>query len=372
LHTKDLVQFKPGTSGNDQAISDRLPIPVPASLVNMISQDVSSVKFEAEASTLSGAAGADPIWNGTSLVSYQMNREGARSAGTTPDTANINYWSIVYNTNGYEEQDCPISYPPGGINNQRLFLRVFPAATGGAGSINLLRWSALFFDVLTSTPNMGASQYARGFTDNSITPTGMTVTTNGSGNTRLVFSQPFEFNAFPNTPKGIFRLLIDGQEIPRAGAPGYNYAADEATFTEVNSYTVDLDQNYSGVHKSIDAIFRDNFPGQIRVSTLAPFTWEVSGYVGVPGKPSDGCRTAFDARNFTQIKLRCYNTGTSGTTTIQILQNGTVVATVSLAATGAKGSVYQAVSLPANVDDEFEMQITAVALNAQDVSVELA
>jgi hypothetical protein len=140
----------------------------------------------------------------------------------------------------------------------------------------------------------------------------------------------------------------------------------------VNAYTVDLDQNYSSVHQSIDVIFRDNFPGQIRVSTLAPFTWVMNGFIGVPGQPSDGCRTAFDARTFTQLKLRCWNTGTSGTTTVNILQNGTVVATANLPSTGAKGSVYVPVALPANVEDEFEMQITAVAINAQNASVELA
>jgi hypothetical protein len=218
LHTKDLVQFKPGDAGNNQSIADRLPIPLPASLDGTISTDIGSVKFEAEASIATGAAGEDPIWNGTSLVSYQLNREGLRATGTTPDTTNINYWSIIYSTNGYEEQDCPIVYPPGDANNERLFARVFPAATGGAGSINLLRWSALFFDVLTSTPNMGASQYARGYTDNSIVATGMTVTTNGLGNTRLVFSQPYEFTRSPTLRRGSSGYSLVGKSF-RVRAP---------------------------------------------------------------------------------------------------------------------------------------------------------
>jgi hypothetical protein len=373
MHTKDLVQFKPGTAGDDQAISDRLPYPLPSALTGLIVTDVQTVKFEAEASIAAGAAGEDPLWNGTSLVAYQLNRSGLRTVGSTPPTADSAFWSTAYQTNGYEEQDTPVVTPPGNTVNQRLFLRVFPATLTGAGSINLLRWSALFFDTITQTPNAVQPFYARAYTDGSIVATNCTLSLNGSSHTRITFPQPYQMNAFPNVPLSGVVVKIGGIDFVKAGVAGYNYASDEGTFTEVNPFTIDLDANYTGVHESIDIYSRGgNLSNPLLVSALAPYTWELSGSLTVPGKPSDGIRSAFSQRNFTQLKVTAYNSGASGTTTVQILQNGTPVATANLPAANNQVPVYVSVSIFAQTGDQFQMQVTAAAVSAQDLSVELA
>jgi hypothetical protein len=370
LHTKDLVQFKPGISGDNQSVADRLPIPVPAAISNVILKDVDTIKFEAEGSVVAGGAGKDALWNGTSLFAYQMNREGLRAVGTTPDTTVLNYWSQVYTTNGLEEQDVPVVGAPGGTDNERLFLRIFPAFTSGAGFVNLLNFSALFFEVQDMSPNPTTGRFAHGYTDNSAASVNCTISVNGSGKTQITLPQPYNFNANPNTTQAEFRFLLGGREIFSAGAVGVVFT--DAYFTQLDAYNIQLDSNYSGVSESIDLIWPQKTPSVLKVSTLAPMTWTLSGTAAVSGSPFDCIRTALDPRTFTQLKFSALLTGNVGNTTVvNVLRNSIQVATTTLTGTSAQGAVTVPVSIVGSPGDQFQVQLASVGYNVKDITVEL-
>jgi hypothetical protein len=372
MHTKDLVQFKPGVAGNDVSVADRLPIPVPAEIQSVIQSDVVTIVVDSESSVLAGPSGVDPSY-GTPLISFTGNINGLRTDGTTPDTVSPSFWSIVQTFPKYQEQTLGTFAPPSDTpgNNQRLFLRVFPAPIAGNGSVNLLRWAAVFFENLQQSSNLPVNTaFAFGYADNSEPSVNCTIFTNGGGKTQITFSQPYNFNAYPGTTDSILQVLIDGLDFPRATA---GVVIKDGSFTELDSFNIQLDGNYSGTPSStsVDIRYKQKW-SQINIGTFSPVVWVNEGTVALTGAPFDAPRSIFEPRNFTQLRLSARNTGSSGTTTVQIYKNAVLVASGSLVASNTNGSNLNPILISTQPDDILTAQVSGLAVNCTDLAVELA
>jgi hypothetical protein len=370
MHTKDLVQFKPGTAGDNQSVADRLPLPVPVELQPLIQKDLATIIVDSEASTAAGSPGNDPIY-GSPLISYSANMKGLRTDGTTPDTADSAFWSVVQTFPKYQEQPLPNFAPPAGTDNERLFLRMFAAQTTGAGTVNLLRWAAVFLENLEEGLDIPVNtSFAFGYADNSGAPTNCTIAPVG-GKTRVTFNNPYNFGAFPNTTDSILEVIVDGNPFPRKG--GYVNIPTGGFFTEVDSFHIDLDSDYSLAPHSvtIDIRYKQKL-SQINIGTFSPLVWVDEGTVALSGAPFDAPRSIFEPRNFTRLRLSARNTGTVGTTTVQIYKNASLVASGTLPSTNAAGSNLTGVLVSSQPDDIITAQVSSVATNCTDLSVELA
>ena len=364
LHTKDLVQFSAG--GLNDSVAARLPIPVPVEISSFVSKDINSITVDAEGSIVSGANGAIAAY-GSALISYQANIKGVRADGSTPNTADPAYWSAPITLPSYQPSDLPVLYPPSATDNERLFLRIFPAQTSGTGFVNLLRWSVFFFDDLLAEENPSPKKWAFGYTDNSQPSVNCTISVVG-GKTRIVFPQSYDFNAFAGTTASTIKLLVDGKEFPRA-TPGV--VISDGYFTEIDPFSIELDSDYSGVGKSIDIRFKELARSQLKIGTFNPAMWLMHGFV-TPQSLFDGVRTCFESRTYTRLKLSASNTGASGNTVVQIFKNSSLVATGTLPADGTKNAVLLPVLINVNDQDILEATVSGAALYCQNLTVELA
>ena len=131
-----------------------------------------------------------------------------------------------------------------------LYVRFFANQIGNAaGTVNLLRYRAYMLPATPSTYSNVNSAY--GFTDSSQTPVNMSISVVG-GKTQIVLGWQYPVNVNPTTVYGSLDVYLNGQLIPRylAGStPG-------AYYTETNSTTILLDQDYSAFNLDVEVIQR--------------------------------------------------------------------------------------------------------------------
>lgn len=167
-----------------------------------------------------------------------------------------------------------------------LYLRFFPKKTSGSGAVNFLSYQ-VYFHAENSIDQTGfALNQALAFTDGSGSPLNCALSVVG-GKTRVTLTFSYTRTLSPGLANGQIEVYLNGQKIPR-----YVNASltPDASYTEVNAYTIDLDSDYSGYNFSLEvikpnAVIDSNNQNRIFITTKYP------AIVGSAKQLADGLAT---------------------------------------------------------------------------------
>jgi hypothetical protein len=122
-----------------------------------------------------------------------------------------------------------------------MYVRFFSAASSGSGVVNLTNYKT-FFHRLAQNESGGIQFQALCRTDGAGSPVGCSNPTVVGGKTQIVLTNSYPVGVNPGYANGGIRVYLNGQKIPRF--IDSTLTAD-ASYTEVNANTIQLDQDYS-------------------------------------------------------------------------------------------------------------------------------
>jgi hypothetical protein len=173
---------------------------------------------------------------------------------------------ITHNETTAQVTDAFVGDPDTGIEFSaaisagNLQLNYTTTSTGYPATMKfaIRRWSDLpggpagipSYDPASAIP-LGYLNVAFAMSDGSGIPINCTNPTIVGGATQLVLTFPYTTNVNPGTTGGDLEVVLDGQILPRYVAGS---VLDSAYFTEVNTTTIQLDQNYSGTPITIEVL----------------------------------------------------------------------------------------------------------------------
>jgi hypothetical protein len=287
------------------------------------------------------------------LVDYDDNStpgSDVASVGVIPNAA----WSASHNGTLYTQVFTRTTNQTDSLSDQllpaegtALYLRFFANKTSGAGTINILRYKVFLMKKTASAGNTALNS-ALCMTDSSATPVGCSQPTVVVGKTRITLSWPYTLGLNPGTPYGSIDVYINGQIVPR-----YINASltPDASYKEIDSYTIELDQDYSGVAydaqiiqrlvavdaSSANAIAIADLYTKIGVSGVE--VSEAIAKVSAPNQRTSSSNRGMLTENFMNPKNTTYTLAkayTASDANIYIDQNQTVLSTMD--ATSSSGT----------------------------------
>lgn len=128
-----------------------------------------------------------------------------------------------------------------------LYLRFFANKTSGSGSVNLLRYKT-FLQKSTTVSGTNPTNSAYAFTNGVGTPVNCSLSVVATKTRITLSNMSFGVGALPGTAKGALKVYLNGQLIPRYID---STLTPDASYTEVSSTIIDLNQDYSAVNISV-------------------------------------------------------------------------------------------------------------------------
>jgi len=159
-----------------------------------------------------------------------------------------NYSDVQTRTDDSSTEATVTTFANPGTN---LNLRFFSNKTSGAGFVNVLKFDAYFH---RDVQEIGGEilEQAIAFTDEVGTPINATVDNSGA-NTRIILDWSYVVSVRSGENNGQIEVYLNGQKIPRFINATLT---PDASYTEVNATTIELDQDYSGVNLSVEVLKR--------------------------------------------------------------------------------------------------------------------
>jgi hypothetical protein len=128
-----------------------------------------------------------------------------------------------------------------------LYLRFFANKTSGSGTVNILRYKAFLQKAITTSgTNPTNSAYA--FTNGVGTPINCSLSVVGNKTRITLSNMSFGVGSLPGTVKGALKVYLNGQLLPRFVD---STLTPDASYTEVSSTILDLNQDYSSYNLSL-------------------------------------------------------------------------------------------------------------------------
>ncbi|CAM6005514.1 unnamed protein product [Sphagnum balticum] len=129
-----------------------------------------------------------------------------------------------------------------------MYVRFFSNASSGSGTVNLTNYK-VFFHRLSQTESGGIQYQAICFTNGVGTPVGCSNPTVVGGVTQIALTNSYPVGVNSGTANGGLRVYLNGQKIPRFIN---STLTPDASYTEVNANTIQLDKNYSSYNYSVE------------------------------------------------------------------------------------------------------------------------
>lgn len=173
--------------------------------------------------------------------------------GVTPHVAfsasgNGSAFSNVFTrTTNLTDQVTQKFVPTPGTN---LYLRFFANKTSGSGSVNLLEYKVMFHTEVRDTISF-AERQAYCFTDGVGTEINCLAPFVSGGKTRVTLNFSYATGVAPGTANGQLALYLNGQKLPRFVD---GTLTPDGYYKEINSNTIELDDDYSGYNLALEVI----------------------------------------------------------------------------------------------------------------------
>jgi hypothetical protein len=179
------------------------------------------------------SSGTNYNYTDPSLIAYTASADGSNYTTVQSREAN---------------PSLTLAYTSLPSTSSNMYLRFFSNASSGTGTVNLTNYKA-FFHRLSQTEAGGVSLQAYCFTNSVGTPVGCSNPTIVNGKTQIVLNSAYPVGVNSGFTNGALTVFVNGQKIPRFVN---STLTPDASFTEINATTIQLDQNYSSVNYSVE------------------------------------------------------------------------------------------------------------------------